>query len=127
MDLHRSVGLEPSTLRRADIAAATGADPERTIRWWRAMGFPEVADDTVAFNELDLDLVMRVAELEDAGLVDDDDIARLARLLGASFQRIAEASSLWWTRCWRRRLTPIRSCCTASGSASCSTRTIRRS
>ena len=55
------------------------------------MGFPEVADDTVAFNELDLDLVMRVAELEDAGLVDDDDIARLARLLGASFQRIAEA------------------------------------
>lgn len=91
MDLHRSVGLEPSTLRRADIAAATGADPERTIRWWRAMGFPEVADDTVAFNELDLDLVMRVAELEDAGLVDDDDIARLARLLGASFQRIAEA------------------------------------
>ena len=95
MDLHRSVGLEPSTLRRADIAAATGADPERTIRWWRAMGFPEVADDTVAFNELDLDLVMRVAELEDAGLVDDDDIARLARLLGARYWVQTHGTDVW--------------------------------
>jgi adenylate cyclase len=91
MELHRSVGLEPPSLRRADIAAATGVSPERTIRWWRAMGFPEVGDDTVAFNPMDLDLVQRVGELEDVGLVDDDDIARLARLLGASSQRIAEA------------------------------------
>lgn len=91
MDLHRTVGLEPPSLRRADIAATTGIDPDRTIRWWRAMGFPEVADDTVAFNELDLDLVTRLGELESAGLIDDVDVLRLARLLGASFQRIAEA------------------------------------
>jgi len=91
MDLHRTVGLEPPTLRRADVVAATGVASERNTRWWRAMGFPEVADDTIAFNHLDLDLVLRVGELEDAGLVDDGDVARLARLLGASCQRIAEA------------------------------------
>ena len=91
MDLHRTVGLEPPTLRRADIEATTGIDRDRTIRWWRAMGFPEVADETVAFNELDVDLVVRLGELEAAGLIDDVDVMRLARLLGASFQRIAEA------------------------------------
>lgn len=55
------------------------------------MGFPEAGDDDVAFNPLDLDLVARVGDLVEAGLVDDDDVARLARLLGASCQRIAEA------------------------------------
>ena len=91
MDLHRSVGLETPTLRRADIAAVTGVPREQSVRWWRAMGFPEVGDDVVAFSEVDVDLVQRVAGLVDAGLVDDDDVARLARLLGASCQRIAEA------------------------------------
>lgn len=91
MDLHRSVGLEPPTLRRADVAAATGVPSEQSIRWWRAMGFPEVGDEDVAFNDLDLDLVERVGDLVEAGLVDEDDVARLARLLGASCQRIAEA------------------------------------
>jgi len=89
--LHGTVGFEPPTMRRADIAAGSGVDPDRTIRWWRAMGFPEVGDDTVAFNDLDLDLVQRLGEMSDAGLIGDDDVLRLARLLGASFQRIAEA------------------------------------
>lgn len=89
--MHHAVGLDRPTLRRRDIADSSGVDPDRTIRWWRAMGFAEVGDDVVAFNEVDLDLVQRMAELEDAGLIDDDDVLRLARLLGASFQRIAEA------------------------------------
>ena len=91
MDVYRAVGLTPPTLRRADVVAATGVAPDRTVRWWRAMGFPEVPDDVAAFNDVDLDLVARLGELEDAGLVGDGDILRLARLLGASFQRIAEA------------------------------------
>lgn len=91
MDLDRVVGLERPSLRRADIESATGVPPGTSVRWWRAMGFPEVGDDAIAFNRLDLDLVERIGELEALGLVDDDDVARVARLLGASCQRIAEA------------------------------------
>ncbi|MFN8052431.1 MAG: adenylate/guanylate cyclase domain-containing protein [Acidimicrobiales bacterium] len=91
MDVYRTVGLTPPNLRRADVIAATGVDGDRTVRWWRAMGFPEVPDDVVAFNDVDVDLVARLGELEDAGLLEDGDVLRLARLLGASFQRIAEA------------------------------------
>jgi adenylate cyclase len=55
------------------------------------MGFPEVPEDTPAFNEVDLDMTTRLGELVAAGLLDDADLLRLTRLLGASFQRIAEA------------------------------------
>ena len=91
MDLHRTVGLETPSLRRADVEVATGVPSERSIRWWRAMGFPEVSDDDVAFSDLDVDLVRRIEQLEEAGLVADDDVARVARILGVSCQRIAEA------------------------------------
>lgn len=91
MDLHRTVGLDSPTLRRSDVVEATGVASERSIRWWRAMGFPEVSDDDPAFSDLDVDLVRRIDELEAASLVDDDDVARVARILGVSCQRIAEA------------------------------------
>jgi adenylate cyclase len=90
-DLFRAVGLDPPSLRRGDVVAATGVEGDRTIRWWRAMGFAEVPDGDVAFNALDVDLVARLGELVDADLLDDGDVLRLARLLGVSFQRITEA------------------------------------
>ena len=40
---------------------------------------------------VDVEIVKRLAALAGAGLVDDEAILRLARLLGASFSRIAEA------------------------------------
>jgi len=91
MDLYTAVGMTPPSMRRADIAANSGVDPDRSVRWWRAMGFPEVGDETIAFSDVDLDLTSRLGELEDAGLLDDDGLLRVTRLLGASFQRIADA------------------------------------
>jgi class 3 adenylate cyclase len=55
------------------------------------MGFPEMPEDAPAFTDVDVEIVRRLAALSGSGLVDDAAILRLARLLGASFTRIAEA------------------------------------
>ena len=89
--LSGAVGLGTPRYRRADVARLAGIDHERSVRWWRAMGFAEVPEDVVAFAEVDVEIVRRLAVLAGAGLVEDDAILRLARLLGVSFSRIAEA------------------------------------
>lgn len=55
------------------------------------MGFPEVPEEVVAFSDADIEMARRLAALSGAGLVNNDSILRLTRLLGASFSRIAEA------------------------------------
>ena len=84
------VGLGSPGYRRADVMRLAGIEHDRTVRWWRAMGFPEVPEDVPAFAELDIEIAKRLAALTGAGLLDDDSIMRLARLLGTSFSRIAE-------------------------------------
>ena len=56
------------------------------------MGIPEVPSDVVAFTDQDIEMVRRLSAATGAGLVADDEILRLARLLGVSCSRIAEAS-----------------------------------
>jgi adenylate cyclase len=90
-DLHRAVGLGVPGYRRDDIARLAGIDRSRSVKWWRAMGFPEVPEDVAAFSDDDVEIVKRLTALSGAGLVEDDAILRLARLLGASFSRIADA------------------------------------
>ena len=89
--VYRLVGIEPPSLRRAEVEALAGVDSERSIRWWRAMGFPEVAPGDIAFSTDDVDIVRRLDTMIAAGAMNDDDVARLARLMGASFSRLVEA------------------------------------
>lgn len=89
--LYAVVGIETPTLRRSDIAGLSGIDPDQSLRWWRAMGFAEVGDDEVAFGPTDLAVLQRLRGLLDSGRVDDADILRLARLMGASFSRLVDA------------------------------------
>ncbi len=89
--LYRIVGLDPPGYRREDVARLTGIAHERSVKWWRAMGFPEVPEDIPAFADVDIQMLRRLGAVSDAGMVDDESILRLARLLGASFSRIAEA------------------------------------
>jgi adenylate cyclase len=91
VDLYRVVGLGAPGYRREDVARLAGIDHERSVKWWRAMGFAEIPEDVAAFAELDIEIVKRLAALTGAGLVDDAAVLRLARLLGASFSRITEA------------------------------------
>jgi adenylate cyclase len=89
--LYGLVGLDQPRYRRADVGRLAGIEHERSLKWWRAMGFPEVPEDVLGFAEADLEIVRRLAALSGAGLIADESIHRLARLLGASFSRIAEA------------------------------------
>jgi adenylate cyclase len=89
--LHQAVGLGSPQYRRADIEARAGVAHERSVKWWRAMGFPEMPSDERAFTDLDVEMVRRLGATAGSSVVDDESIMRLARLLGASFSRIAEA------------------------------------
>lgn len=86
-----SVGLPPATLRRGDVERRVGMSHEDLVRWWRAMGFAEVPEEDLAFGEDDVNMAGSLAGLLASGRVEDRDVLRLARVLGASFSRIAEA------------------------------------
>lgn len=90
-DLVVAVGLPPATLHRADVEGRVGMSHDELVRWWRAMGFAEVPEEELAFGEDDVDMATSLAELLESGTVEDRDVLRLARVLGASFFRIAEA------------------------------------
>ena len=89
--VYRLAGIAPPSLHRADVEALAGVEAERSVRWWRAMGFPEVTPGETAFGQEDVDIVRRLDAMIAAGVVTDDDVARLARLMGASFSRLVEA------------------------------------
>lgn len=91
VDIYRLAGLEFPSLTRADVAALGGVESARSVRWWRAMGFPEVADDEIAFGLEDVDIVKRLRKFIEIEAVSDDDVLRLARVTGASFSRLVEA------------------------------------
>jgi len=90
-EVHRLVGIGSPSLQRADLEKLTGVNFQRSLRWWRAMGFPEVASGEVAFGAEDVEILRRLELLTASGTMSDDDIARLARLMGASFSRLVEA------------------------------------
>jgi adenylate cyclase len=92
-DLSRLVGFDPPRFRRADVEQLVGLDHEHMVRWWRAMGFAEVPPDEQVFASPDVDMAARLAGLLELGPVSEDEVLRLARLLGASFSRIADVQA----------------------------------
>lgn len=86
-----AVGLPPASLRRGDVERRVGMTHEEMVRWWRAMGFAEVPEKDVAFGEEDVRMATALSRLLSEGEVSDREVLRIARVLGASFSRIAEA------------------------------------
>ena len=86
-----AVGLSTAAYDRQTVADAVGLPSEETLQWWRAMGIVEVPDGVVAFGESDLHMAQMLAVLIAQDVDHRDDVMRLARLLGGSFSRIAEA------------------------------------
>jgi adenylate cyclase len=89
--LYRLVGLDDPRYERTELAALAGVDRSRSVKWWRAMGFPEVPAGVRAFGDDDVAMIRRLVAVTGTTPVDDDTILRLARLLGASLSRVAEA------------------------------------
>lgn len=83
------LGSEP-TLTGDELAERTGIDRELSRARWRSLGFPNPADDEVAFTEADLEASLLTQRLHELGVIDEADEAALIRTMGRSFARLAE-------------------------------------
>jgi adenylate cyclase len=72
------------------LRQATGFDEEVAARLWRALGFADERADE-AFNDQDLEALRMVYGLVSLGLASLDTAVQLARVMGSSMERLAEA------------------------------------
>ncbi len=85
--------LVPSRRRysRTEVAELTGVDLDKLERFWRALGFAGVDDDDRAFTDLDLEAVRIFQGMQAIGATETDTALQMARIIGSSMARIAEA------------------------------------
>lgn len=83
------LGEEPN-LRRADVAELSGVPPDVAQARWRALGFPEVGDDDVAFTHADVEALGAVQKLIGLGFISPDSEQAFIRTTGRTFARLAE-------------------------------------
>src|SRR3954451_18674038 len=80
----------PRHYTRLQVAQLAGMPPERTLRLWRALGFPDADDDDPAFTDADVRALGVLSELIDSGFVDEDTEASIARAMGQALSRLAD-------------------------------------
>jgi len=83
------LGQSP-TLTRLEVAKKSGLAPEVNAARWRALGFPEMADDDVAFTKADVDALRSTEALINLGFIDRDSEEAFIRTVGRTFARLAE-------------------------------------
>ena len=86
------LGQSP-TLTRLEVAKKSGLPPEVNAARWRALGFPEVSDDDVAFTKLDVDALKVTESLINLGFIERDNEEAFIRTVGRTFARLAEQLS----------------------------------
>jgi adenylate cyclase len=75
---------------RGQAAGSAGVSVEYARRLWRAMGFANVGDDTVAFTDADLAALGRLLGLVADGVVDEELAVSLTRAMGHNAARLVE-------------------------------------
>ena len=76
---------------QAEVAELSGTPVEHVRRFWRALGFPDVGEDDVSFGDLDLEALSTLQGLLAYRMADLESSVQLARVIGSSMARIAEA------------------------------------
>lgn len=74
-----------------DVAERTGMPVPVARRFWRALGFPDPGPDDAVFSDLDVQALVTLKAFMDVGMVEVDSAVQLARVVGSSMARIAEA------------------------------------
>ena len=74
-----------------DLARLTGTAPDTIRRLWRALGFSDAPAGEPVFADLDLEAILILQALVYQGVADIDSAFSLARVIGSSMARIAEA------------------------------------
>jgi len=82
---------EAPSLTAPQTWSRAGADEELGRRLWRAMGFPNLPDDEVAFTSADVDALTAIADFLEVSGISEDTAVRFARLLGQTMGRVADA------------------------------------
>lgn len=75
---------------RVDAVRLTGVPEEFAQRLWRALGFPQLPEDSVAFTDADLAALSKVAGLRTAGILDEEIVLRMVRAVGQTMARLAK-------------------------------------
>lgn len=75
----------------AEVSETTGLRLDLLKRFWRALGFLDVADDDPVFTDLDIRAAQLFQLMLGLGATDVDTALELARVIGSSMARIAEA------------------------------------
>jgi len=85
--------LVPSRRRytRVEVSELTGVPIDKLERFWRALGFPGVDDADSVFTDLDLEALRIFQGLLALGAADIETAVQMARVIGSSMARIAEA------------------------------------
>jgi adenylate cyclase len=78
----------PRRLRRREVARSVGVSVLSARKLWRALGFPNVTDEDLAFTDADAAALGRMVGLVRAGLVDEPTAIALARALGHTTERL---------------------------------------
>ena len=74
-----------------EVAELSGMPIELIERFWRALGFPNPARDVAAFGPLDVEALSTVQGLLAFRMADTDSALQLARVIGSSMARVADA------------------------------------
>ena len=74
-----------------DVCEAAGVDHDTADSLWRAMGFPNVPDDEVAFAQRDIDALKAALALRDSGIVDAAAVRSQTRVMSQALATIAAA------------------------------------
>jgi adenylate cyclase len=83
----------PATHRydQQEVVAITGLPVELLRRFWRALGFLDVEPGDRVFTDLDVEAVQLLQRMVEMGRAEVETALQLARVIGSSMARIAEA------------------------------------
>ncbi len=87
-DLQRRLRGGTRHLGRREVARAVGISLLSARKLWRALGFPVVSDEDLAFTDADKAMLARTVELVRHGLLDEGTAIALARAVGQSTDRL---------------------------------------
>jgi adenylate cyclase len=88
-DLERAILGESPTLSGTEVAASVGVSLDQARRLWRALGFPDAANQN-AFTASDRDALALVVESVNETGVDFETMLRLTRAVGHTVARLAD-------------------------------------
>jgi adenylate cyclase len=80
-------------LTQAEVSEQTDIPVDLARRFWRALGFLDVPEDEAVFTDMDIEAVRLFQTMVAMELVDLETAVQMARVIGFSMARIAEAEA----------------------------------